>query len=39
MFKSTIRRLKIEQKWYAFRQEALKEIAREWCPDHGIPWK
>lgn len=39
MFKSTIRRLKIEQPWYDFHQESLEEIARAWCEDHGIPWK
>lgn len=39
MFKSTIRRLKIEQQWYAFRLEALEEIARDWCEEPGIPWK
>jgi len=39
MFKSVLRRHKIEQSWYAFRHEALEEIARDWCKDHGIPWK
>jgi hypothetical protein len=39
MFKSTIRRLRIEQQWFAYRAEALAEIAREWCEEHGIPWK
>jgi hypothetical protein len=39
MFKSTIRRLKIEQQWYAFRLQALEEIARDWCEEHDIPWK
>jgi len=39
MFKSTIRRHKIEQQWYAFRKEALDEIARDWCEGNGIPWK
>ncbi len=35
-FKDTIRRLKIEQDWYAFRTDALTEIALEWCQDNGI---
>ena len=39
MFKNTIRHLKIEQKWFDFRQQALEEIARDWCEEHGIPWK
>jgi hypothetical protein len=39
MFKSVIRRLKIEQQWYAFHLETLKEIAREWCQEHGVLWK
>src|ERR1017187_25681 len=30
-FKDTVRRRGIETKWFEFRDEALKEIAREWC--------
>jgi len=25
--------------WYAYKDEAYKEIAREWCEDHGISWQ
>jgi hypothetical protein len=39
MFKSAIRRLKVDQQWYAFRLEALEEIARDWCEEHGISCK
>jgi hypothetical protein len=39
MFKSVVYRHKIEQQWYAFRQETLEKIARDWCEGHGIPWK
>jgi len=39
MFKSVIYRLKIERQWHDFRQEALEEIARDWCEDHHIAWK
>ncbi len=39
MFKSTLRRYKIEQQWYAFRTTALEDIARDWCEENGIPWK
>ena len=39
MFKSVVRRHRIEQQWYAFRDEALAEIARDWCQAHGISWK
>jgi Uncharacterised protein family (UPF0158) len=38
-FKSAIRRHRIEQAWYKFREESLKEIAIEWCKEHGIAWK
>lgn len=39
MFRSTIRTLGIEQCWYDFRQEALKEIARDWLAQHELPFK
>jgi hypothetical protein len=38
-FKDTIRRRRVEQHWYAFRDEALKQIAIDWCEDHHIPWR
>jgi hypothetical protein len=38
-FKSTIRQLGIEDKWHSFREEALKEIAIEWCESEGLAWK
>jgi hypothetical protein len=30
-FKDTVKRHRIEKEWYAFRGEALREIAIEWC--------
>jgi hypothetical protein len=38
-FKETLRRRGIEKKWFEFREEALKQIAREWCEDEGIAWE
>jgi len=38
MFKQTSRRLGVEDAWYEFRAEAIKEIARDWCKDHKIAW-
>jgi hypothetical protein len=38
-FKDTIHRRKIEPAWYAFRAEALREIAIEWCEKNRIQWK
>src|ERR1017187_4037376 len=38
-FKDTLRRRGIEKKWFEFREEALKQIAREWCEDEGIAWE
>jgi hypothetical protein len=35
-FKSALRRHRIEQDWYDFRDQALRDIAAEWCDDHGI---
>ena len=38
-FKATIHRHRIEQSWYDFRDEALREIAIEWCEEHEISWR
>ena len=39
MFRSTIRRLSIEKRWYRFREEALAEIARDWLEAHELPYR
>jgi len=39
MFRSTIRRLGIEEAWYQFRDRELEEIAREWLEEHNLPYK
>lgn len=39
MFKRTIRRLGIEKAWFQFRDQAIKEIAREWLEEHNLPYK
>ncbi len=38
-FKDALRRHKIEKDWYAFRDEALRKIAIEWCEEIGVEWK
>jgi hypothetical protein len=38
-FKAGVRRHRIEEAWFAFRAEALREIAIDWCEEHQIPWK
>jgi hypothetical protein len=38
-FKYNLRRHGIEKAWYAFETAALREIAIEWCEEHGIAWK
>lgn len=37
-FKDKIHELGIEEKWYAYRDARLREIAIEWCEDHGIEY-
>jgi hypothetical protein len=37
-FKDAIRRHSIEEAWYRFKDEAYKEIAREWCRENIIAW-
>jgi Uncharacterised protein family (UPF0158) len=38
-FRSAIRRLGLELNWYQFREEALREIARNWLEEHKLPYK
>lgn len=35
-FKDAIRRHRIEEAWFAFRTDALRQIAREWCEENDI---
>jgi Uncharacterised protein family (UPF0158) len=37
-FKRTLERYHVEPAWYRFRDEALREIAIEWCEENRIPW-
>jgi hypothetical protein len=38
-FKDTVRRLGIESAWFAFRAEALRQIALDWCEENQIAWE
>jgi hypothetical protein len=35
-FKSTIRRLRLEDTWFSFRGSAFEDTARSWLSDHGF---
>lgn len=35
-FKDTAIRLNVEDKWYTFRDEAIKKIALDWCSENDI---
>ncbi|MDA2920826.1 UPF0158 family protein [Desulfobacterota bacterium AH_259_B03_O07] len=37
-FKDAIHRHGIQEEWYAYRYDALVEIAKEWCEEHGIKY-
>lgn len=37
-FKDALIRFGIEREWYDFRDEKYKEIAIEWCKDHGFDY-
>jgi Uncharacterised protein family (UPF0158) len=37
-FKDTLYRYRREKEWFAFREEALRDIAIEWCEDNGIEY-
>src|ERR1022692_3865226 len=34
----TLRRYRREKDWYAYREEALRQIAIEWCEENGIEY-
>ena len=38
-FKDTVRRLGIESAWFAFRTDALRQIALDWCEENQIAWE
>jgi len=38
-FKYIVRRDGIEQAWFAFRTDALRQIAIDWCEENQISWE
>ena len=38
-FKDTLRQHGIESAWFAFRTEALRQIALNWCEENQIVWE
>jgi hypothetical protein len=38
-FKDTLGRHRIESAWFAFRSEALRQIALHWCEENHIVWE
>ena len=38
LFKSTLDRLGLRKKWYAFRDAEFEQIAREWLEENKIPY-
>lgn len=38
-FKDALHRHDIEKNWYAYKDEAYKAIAREWCEEHCVSWR
>ena len=39
MFRSTIRRLGIENDWYRHRDMAFERVAKEWLEANGVPYR
>jgi len=37
-FKSVLRRVGIEDEWYAFKHKALVNLAKEWCERNGLEY-
>ena len=38
-FKDAVPRLGIESAWFAFRTDALRRIAVDWCEENQIVWQ
>ena len=38
-FKAALRRHHIDQAWFAFRAQALRQIALNWCEENHIVWE
>jgi hypothetical protein len=38
-FRATLRPHQIESAWFAFRAEALRQIALDWCEENDIVWE
>jgi hypothetical protein len=38
-FKDALHRHGIEMNWYAYKDEAYKEIARDWCEENCVCWR
>jgi hypothetical protein len=38
-FKDALRRLRIASGWFAFRGEALRQIALNWCKENHVVWE
>ena len=38
-FEDALRRHRIESAWFAFRGEALRQIALNWCEENHIVWE
>ena len=39
MFRTIVKRARVEDEWYRFRERAFASIAREWLDQHGIPYE
>jgi len=39
MFKDTVRRLGVEEAWFAFRKTAFEDIAKDWLEENGIDYQ
>lgn len=37
-FRSVLQRFDLESDWYRWQENALTDLAVEWCEDHGIPY-
>ena len=39
LFRRTLERLDLRDRWYAYRESAFERIARDWLESHGIAYK
>jgi hypothetical protein len=38
-FNAKLRALKLQEAWQSYREDMLRDVAAEWCAQHGVPFE